>query len=149
MAAAADRALQTLDAYLADISDGASALDPAARPVLLEALTGLLLGRPSGLPILLGSRNSFGVLRAPRTSERVTVATVLPESARLMFFDGSSGFVPLARLAVDSLYLTSDEAVDAVFEWLAQQGHSPRAYSLRLSLVNFNRSGAPELGDVL
>lgn len=149
LSAAVGRALEALDEYLTVVSLGSAVLGEAGRPVLTDALTGLLLGRAPGVAPMLGSRAGFGVLRTPRTSERVTMATVLPESARLMFFDGSSGFVPLARLKADSLYPSSDEAVDAVFEWLAQQGHSPRDYSLRLSLVNFNRSGTPELGEVL
>lgn len=142
------RALDELTEYLEALSPGASLPIEAVAPALKEALSAALTGRISGVPPVMGAVSLFGQLRAPKASERVTVATALPESGRLMFFDGDAGFVPLARLSAAKLFPSTDAAVFATFDWLSAHGHSPRDYSLRVCLVNFSRDGAAELGQV-
>lgn len=140
--------------HLRGLDPDAPVLEEPALALLKEHLSALLQGLPasgakpgSPLPALLGSVQGLGHVRAPRTSERVTVATVSQGTAKLLFFQ-EGGFVPLAKLAPASLSSTPLEALQAAYAWLGQTGQRPMDYALRLCLVNFSKDGRAELSEL-
>lgn len=139
---AALAALAELQSFLAQGGcEQAQALEPS-QAALEEALKQLLQGRlpatgktGADLAVLLGSHQAFGSVRKPRTGERYTLATLAPESTKLLFFDGKGQFLPQNKLDSHYLYTTDVEAVEAVFEWMRSSGISPRQHPLKLALL--------------
>lgn len=155
LAAAAHAAVHELNRFLAQHGDAAPQLGPSAMDALRAHLGALLQGRvgldgkPNGPhPVLLGSVDALGAVRAPKSTERVTVATATATTSRLLFFALGLGFVPLSKLEPGNLFGSADEAAHALFGYLRDEGLAPRDFSLRTCLVNFPREGPAELSDL-